>query len=312
MFWMKIIHECVVVFLSLTKYEILSTVVDVGSLTKAATLLGLTQSAVSHAISSLEIEWGFSLLIRDRSGIRITSNGERVLKHIRNILQNNEQLKQEVAAINGLNVGTIRIGTFTSVSTQWLPGIIKDFQFHYPSIQIKLVEADHYYEIEQWLQEGSIDFGFLATPFSKSLEFIPLKKDRIRCVLSSNHPLSGKSVISFEDIKNQPFIMPKWGTGNDFPILLKKQNESLQVKYEVADDQAIISMVRHGLGITILPEMVLYNFLNDITVIDLEEDYYRTIGITALSFQKLSPAAKQYIKSVRSWLRQQMLLDYDN
>lgn len=73
--------------MSLTKFEILSTVVEEGRLTKAAESLSMTQSAISHAISSLESEWGFSLLNRDCSGISLTSNGERVLKHVRGVLQ---------------------------------------------------------------------------------------------------------------------------------------------------------------------------------------------------------------------------------
>lgn len=112
--------------LSLAKYEIFSTVVELGSLTKAGDTLGLTQSAVSHAISSLESEWGFSILNRGRSGIQLTSNGERILKYIREILMWNEEMNQEIANINGLEVGTVRIGTISSVSIHWLPEIMKN------------------------------------------------------------------------------------------------------------------------------------------------------------------------------------------
>ena len=296
--------------MSLTKFEIINTIVDTGSLTKAAESLGLTQSAVSHAVSSLESEWGFSIMNRDRSGIRLTSNGERLIKYIRTILQHNELLQQEVAAIHGLETGTIRIGTFTSVSTQWIPGIIKEFQSHYPSIQIKLLEGDHYDEIEQWLLDGSIDLGFLTKPSSKTLDFLPLKKDEIRCILPVNHRLCEKDFISYEDIKDEAFIMPKWGTHNDILRFITKNNQSLKVKYEVADDQAIISMVRHGLGITILPEMVLFNLLHGIKVMNMEGEYFRSIGLATPSLKKISPAAKRFIETVKTWLLQQNLLDY--
>ena len=112
--------------LSLAKFEIFSTVVELGSLTKAGETLGLTQSAVSHAIASLESEWGFSILNRGRSGIHLTSNGERVLKYIREILKWNEEMVQEIANINGLEIGTVRIGTISSVSIHWLPEIMKN------------------------------------------------------------------------------------------------------------------------------------------------------------------------------------------
>lgn len=81
--------------MSLAKYEVFSTVVEMGSLTKAAESLNLTQSAVSYSIANLESELGFPLLIRSRSGITLTSNGQSILKSIRNVLHWNEKLKQQ-------------------------------------------------------------------------------------------------------------------------------------------------------------------------------------------------------------------------
>lgn len=97
--------------MSLIKYEIFIKVVEVGSLTKVGNILNLTQSAISHAISSLEDEFGLSLLTRGRSGIKLTDSGERLLRHFKKISQLNEQLYQEVAWIKGLE-----IGTFSTVS----------------------------------------------------------------------------------------------------------------------------------------------------------------------------------------------------
>lgn len=296
--------------MSLTKFEILSTVVETGSLTKAAEALSLTQSAVSHAISSLESQWGFSILIRDRSGVHLTSNGERILKYIREVLQWNEQLKQEVAAINGLEVGTVRIGTFTSVSTQWLPGIMKRFESQHPSIEIKLLEGD-YDDINQWIANGAVDFGFTSlSAVSQSFEIIPLKKDRMLCVLPREHPLSKQNVLSFQQIEKEPFIMPKWGNDNDVKHTLKENQVTPKVKYEVAEDQAIIAMVQNGLGISIFPEMALFRVPSNVQTVHLEGDYFRTIGIAVLSLKNISPAAKKFIDYVKSWLDDCHLLDF--
>ncbi len=136
--------------MSLVKFDIFNKVVELGSLTKAGEELSLSQSAVSHAIASLESEWGFSILNRGRAGITLTSNGERVLRYVREILKWNNEMVQEIADINGLEIGTIRIGTFSSVSVQWLPEILKEFSNHYPSIDIELFEGD-YDEIEEWI-----------------------------------------------------------------------------------------------------------------------------------------------------------------
>jgi DNA-binding transcriptional LysR family regulator len=295
---------------SLIKFEILSAVVEMGSLTKAAETLGLTQSAVSHAISSLESEWGFYLLNRDRSGIRLTSNGERILKYIREVLQCNEQLKQEVAAINGLEVGTVRIGTFTSVSTQWLPEIMKRFESQHPSIEIKLLEGD-YDDINQWIANGTVDFGFVSlSTSSKSFEIIPLKKDRMLCILPNEHPLCEQNVISFSQIEEEPFIMPKWGNDNDVKRTLKENRIKPKVKYEVVEDQAIIAMVQNGLGISIFPEMALFRVPNNIQILPLVGDHFRTIGIAVTSLKNISPVAQKFIDYVKSWLHDCNLLDY--
>lgn len=295
--------------MSLTKLEVFHTIVEAGSLSKAAEALGLTQSAVSHAIASLEAEWGFLLLQRDRSGVRLTSNGEHVLKIVREILHWNEQLKQQIAAINGLETGTVRIGTFTSVSTQWLPGVIQMFHTKHPSIDIKWFEGD-YDEIHDWISNGVVDFGFLSVSASKSLETIPLKKDRMVCIVPKDHPFSAQEVVALHQIEEEEFIMPKWGSDHDVRRMLKENRISPKIKYEVVEEQAIMAMVEHGLGISILPEMVLFRMPERIRVIDLEGDHYRTIGIAAASFKHLSPAAKKLIDCVKSWLKAQCLFDF--
>lgn len=175
--------------MSLTKFEIFLKTVEIGNLSRAAEALNVTQSGVSHAIRSLELEYGFQLLSRNKTGIRLTENGNRVLTHVRKIVNHNERLKQAVAEINGIEAGTLRIGTFTSVSTHWLPAIIHRFHLEHPRIEIKLMEGD-YDTIETWIQQGVIDLGFMSLPSSSHLESIPLRKDRMLCVLPKDHPLS--------------------------------------------------------------------------------------------------------------------------
>jgi DNA-binding transcriptional LysR family regulator len=287
--------------LSLAKFEIFNTVVELGGLTKAGEALGLTQSAVSHAIASLESEWGFSILNRGRSGINLTSNGEHVLKYIREMLKWNEEMHQEIANINGLEIGTVRIGTFSSVSVQWLPRILKDFNESYPSIEIKLLEGD-YDDIEDWISNGIVDFGFVSLPTSLHFEVLPLKKDRMLCILSAEHPLAEQNEIGFETIKQEHLIMSKKGSDNDLRRILKENNVTPNIKFELADDQAIFSMVQHGMGIAILPEMTLYRVPNNIRILNLERENYRTIGIATPSFKTLAPATKKFIEYLKSWL----------
>ncbi len=285
---------------SLVKYEIFNKVVELGSLTKAGEELSLSQSAVSHAIASLESKWGFSILNRGRSGITLTSNGERVLRYVREILKWNNEMTQEIADIKGLEIGTVRIGTFSSVSVQWLPEILKEFSKYYPSIDIELFEGD-YDEIEKWISNGEVDFGFLSIPTSLRFEVIPLKKDRMLCILSEEHRLAHKNEVTFEEIEQEPLIRAKKGSDNDLKRILAENNVTPHVKFELEDDQAIFSMVQHGMGISILPEMALYRLPDNIRVLNLEQENYRTIGIAAKSFKTLAPATKRFIEYLKPW-----------
>ena len=295
--------------MTISRYEIFHSVVELGSLTKAAEILNLTQSGVSHAIASLETELGFSLLTRDRAGVTLTTNGELILNYVRETLQCNDRLRQKVAEIKGIQIGTVRIGTFTSVSSQWLPGIIKDFQSQYPMIEIKLFEGD-YDDINRWIANGTVDFGFVSLPVTQAFEFIPLKKDKLVCVLPKDHALQHQDEITFDQIKAEAFIMPKWGNHGDVRRLLMENNLKPHIKYEVVEDQAIVAMVKNSLGISILPEMVLRSNTRDIQVVNLEKTAYRTIGIALISMQNSSPAAKKFLACVRSWLDSQKLLDF--
>jgi len=115
--------------MSIVRLEIFSKVIELGSFTKAAKRLNMTQSAVSHAISSLETEWGVSLLIRDRrKGISLTEIGKNTLPHIREVLNRMESINQEIALAKSIETGTIRIGTFASASSCLLPKLLVKFQ----------------------------------------------------------------------------------------------------------------------------------------------------------------------------------------
>ncbi|WP_338448977.1 LysR family transcriptional regulator [Niallia oryzisoli] len=288
--------------MTLVRYDIFRTVVETGSLSKAAEVIGLTQSAVSHAISGLESDFGFTLLTRGRSGIQLTSNGEKVLLYMREILKCNERMMQEVSKIHGLEVGVVRIGTLPSVSIQWLPQIIKQFNQYFPDIEIKLFEGD-YDEIDSWIADGTVDFGFMSLPVSKAYEVIPLKQDRLLCILPDDHPLTQQEIIYLNQLNDESFIMPKSSIDKDVRKIFKKHNIKPVIKYEISEDQAIIAMVQNGLGISILPEMILYRIPDGLQIIPLEENYYRTIGIAGTSLRHISPGSKKLINFIQDWLK---------
>ena len=102
------------------QYEAFVKAVEVGTMTQAAEELGYSQSGLTRALSSLEEEWGVRLLMRGRNGVQLTPEGVRLLPDIRTVLHDQRRLAEHIDEINGLRDGLIRVGTFNSVSAQWL------------------------------------------------------------------------------------------------------------------------------------------------------------------------------------------------
>jgi DNA-binding transcriptional LysR family regulator len=286
--------------MSLVKYEILNKVAELQSFTKAADATALTQSAVSHAITNLESDFGFPLVNRNRSGITLTTEGETILLAIRKVLQENEKVHQEAASLLGLAKGTIKIGIFKSVSTKWLPEIIQLMEKNYPEIQIQLKEGD-YLEIEQWLLSGEIDCGFINITHSSQFHIISLKKDRLLCVVSGQSALYHQKTVSFEDLEKEPFIMPTYGGYHDIKQLFEEHGIQPDIRFELMDESAILSMVTHHLGISILPEMLLDSIPQELRAIPFQVDSYRSIGLATR--YHLSPAAKKFAEATQAWLQ---------
>jgi len=288
--------------MSLVKYEIFSKAAEVNSFTKTAEELGLTQSAVSHAITSLEKEFNFPLFIRNNSAIKLTQNGKDLLITIREILYYNDMLKQEVNAINGLNKGTVKVGVFSSISTNWIPYIIKEMEEKYPDIEIQLIEGN-YAEIEKWLLDSEVDCGFVNNKSTSlhSFDIVELKTEPLLCVVSEQSPLHSNKHLSVEDIENAPFIMPTYQCFEDIHLFFKENNIEPNIRFENMNENSIFSMVENNLGISILPEMIIPEGLNSIKVIPLELEQTRTIGIAIRT--PISPAVKKFTEIVENWIK---------
>ena len=109
-----------------TKCQIFLKTVELGSLTQAAEAMGYTQSAVSRSIADLEREWNMTLLSRNKDGAVLTSQGKEMLPYAQALCNAQRALEVQVSELHGLTRGTLRVGTFTSVSIHWLPTIMKD------------------------------------------------------------------------------------------------------------------------------------------------------------------------------------------
>lgn len=238
------------------KYQAFVKTVEFGSFTKAAESMNYSQSGISKMVAELEKEWGLTLLERDRGGIRLTADGQKLLPLAKKVLEEYNLLQTTVDELNGLNAGIIRIGTFSSVATHWLPNIIRRFQADYPNIDYEILIGD-YTEINGWLEEGRVDCGFLPRTMASGLECISLAEDRLLAVLPEGHPLESLPLFPIKALCEEPFMLLKQGKTSEVSELLDAHHLHPDIRFTTLDDYAIMSMVESGLGISVLPELIL-------------------------------------------------------
>jgi len=288
--------------MDIKKYEVFEKTVELSSLTRAAEELGLTQSGVSHIIAAIEEEFGFPLMSRSRMGARLTPEGEKIMPYIRAILRSQEQLEQTAAELRGLSAGTVRLGTFTSVAVHWLPGMMQEFQGMYPRVEFKLFNGD-YHDVDRWLSDGSIDLGFVALPTEVKCECIPLKEDRLLAVLPPDHPLAGQSVCPVKDVAKEPFISLLESSDNDSRRALDAAGVRPNIRFTTKDDYAIIAMVSQGLGVSIMPELLLQGNRDRVAVRSIDPPTSRMLALAIPAGEKSGPATRRFAEFAAEWVK---------
>ncbi len=181
---------------------------------------------------------------------------------------------------------------------------MKKFQCDFPQIEIQLFEGS-YIEIEQWLEQGKIDCGFLTESSHYKFDFIPLKNDRMLAILPVNHSFAKFERFPISQFQKEDFILAHKGFDDDVLNVFRKTGINPNIKYTVKGDNAIIAMVANELGIGMLPELFLQGNSHNICIKDLEPEYSRTIGIVVPSLSSIPPATKRFIDYLKIWLGNQ-------
>ena len=268
-----------------------------GNFVKAAQNLNLTPSAVSHSISKAENEMGFQLFQRNRKGVTLTAYGESVYQQVKQVQNSLESLQQTVDQLNGLEKGCIRIGTFNSVCSQWIPKIVRGFKQSFPNIMIELYEGT-YDDVIGWIEDGSVDFGFLSKSCRKKLEFTPLYQDPLVCVVPRDFPIGGRSYMTLEDMRSQPFVIQREACDADIQNFLSKHQLEVHSDCHVIDDKSSVAMVESGFGIGILPRLTTMGITDHVNILEIRPKEFRIIGIAALHQTALSPAADKMFQYI--------------
>ncbi|MBQ7173621.1 MAG: LysR family transcriptional regulator [Clostridia bacterium] len=276
------------------RYQVFLRIVENGSFTKTAEEFGYTQSAISQMVRSLETELSVTLFTRTKHGIFLTSDGRAMVPYLRRLCEDYERLLAESSAINRLEGATIRIGAFASVSANFLPTVIKRFKEEYPAVQFKLLQAD-YETIQAWIQAGTVDFGFLTTDVAGNLKQIPLMEDEMVMVLPEGHPATKKKTVRLADFADEPFIFLDQGKKSEPMEYFTKAGITPSREYRVYDDYTIMNMVEEGLGVSILPRLVLDRHHQKIELRSLTPPVYRKMCVAYRGDDSISVAGKTFM-----------------
>ena len=282
--------------MTLTQLEIFSLVAELHGFTAAAHRLGISQSAVSHALKSLEQELGVELLHRHQSRIELSDIGQQLLLRARAMLGLANTLRQEAADARGMKSGTLRIGSFGPTSSiKLLPMILQHFRAAHPGIEVHIDEGPDR-QVIQWLEERRIDIGFVVLP-QERFDTFALIEDQMVALLPSTHPLAARDSLSLEDLCHDPFVLTEAGSSELVARLFSTAQLTPNIRYRCSQLLSTLDTVGRGDALTVvaegsLPDPPDKRYMKK----PLSPAVVRPVGLAVLDQRQSSPAALAFIK----------------
>lgn len=278
-------------------------ILEKGGLTAAAEAMGCTQSNITHILKTLEEEFGFTLFSRGRSGATLTPEGGAVLPYIRAQVEAEKKLREAVDEIRRRGCGEIRVGAFTSVSVNWLPGIIRACRQTQPGTEFRLFSGD-YHDIDLMLSENRLDIAFVTRAHVAGCRLIPLAEDPVLAVLPTAHPLASGQCVRAEDLKGENIICLPETSDDDSRIVFERAGFAPNIRFTTTDDYAIIAMVAGGLGISLMPKLLLTGRGDNVKVLPLDPPAERLISLAVPERSLESKTVNEFVKTAANWVKQ--------
>ena len=270
------------------------TAAESGSFSRAAELLGYTPSGVSQLVSSLENELGVSLLSRSKRGVALTPSGESLLPAAREMLRQEQRLREQAAELKGLAMGSVTIATYASIARRWLPEVIRAFRADYPQIRIDVVEGI-WQELHQMVGERRADMAFMSYAEPMPYDFVELTKDPMLAILPRDHPLAGAERYPLERCREETFIMPAKGRDVDIVEMLARAGIELQIKVSTLENLSALAMIEQGLGMSVMNDIITQRWECDVVKLPLDPPQEVTLGVAVPDLAHLDPAAKRFL-----------------
>lgn len=261
------------------KLEILMTAVDLGSLSRAAEVVGYTQSGLTHLVDSLEREIGLTLVQRDHSGIALTEEGNALMPAIREFLRANARLENQISAITEKSAQTIRVAAYASIAMRWMPEILYRFRRVCPHIDVDLRTVDHELEPFELLEAWRTDVIFAARQSAFACDWTPLHNDAMYAILPADYPTDDRETFPITEFEGRDFLMPYGRFDIDVGTAFRKYGVKPVIRPCHVDDETVIRMVGKGLGISMMAEMMLRGKLNGVKTLPVSPSVSRELGM---------------------------------
>jgi DNA-binding transcriptional LysR family regulator len=278
----------------------LETIVKEGSFVAAATRLDLSQSSLSHAIAKLERELGARLLDRGRHGARPTDAGRRILQHVGQILASVEAIHSETDNSMGLLSGRVRVGSIPSATVTFLPKVIARFARAHPNVEIVLLEepSQSTQLLEEWLRNQTIDLALIQLP-AFGTKATTLMRDELCAILPTSSPMGRRRQVSIRDLAAEPFIMSRYTSEPLLQAAYARHHLTPSIRFEVQDRETLVSMVREGLGFSIVPRLAFPASLPGVTLVPITPRIHRELGLAIRDSEHASNALHAFVLSAQ-------------
>ncbi len=287
--------------MSIYSYKIFLEVVNNGSFVKTAEKMNLSPSAISHAVKGIEKEFGFPLFIRNRAGAVLTENGERLLPYITSLITAEENIIQEINRINMRDSGTVRIGLFGSVASNWFVKILKSFAKKYPDVDVVIYQGS-YMDVIKWLEQKTVNLAFTTDQLTENMNFLPLREDPLICIAPHDYLPQNKFIVTFNDLKNNDIIINRECHAYDAKSFLSEHGVQVSTFYDKIEHPTLFAMVKEGMGLCIVPELVGLAAPPSLKKYCIEGDPKRIIGLTFANPKMISPLAQLLRDEIVSYL----------
>lgn len=288
------------------KLAALMQVINSGSLTSAADALGYTQPGLTNMMNSLESELGLQLLIRNKKGVCLSPAGRDLLPKIEKLVAASTDFDQSVALRKATAQNIFYIGAIASAARSWIPAIVSHYKRENPDADVHVMSEDDLKAAYDSVRDGELDCAIVSwqPEYMADLNWTFLENDELLVILPKSYQSDGKA-FPLGAFAETTFLMPSGGFDADLLPIFETSGYTRpsNIRYSNMDDATIVSMVAHGLGITVMSGLIMKSISDDVTVLPLSPAQYRKIGIITREKQP-GKALKSFMTSVENTVKE--------